>query len=519
MATASLRRRLRDSFAATVFAWVAAALLGVLAVGVALVVDAQRRLLTEHLLERGGTLARLVAQGARLGVFVEDPQALAQAAAAVAREPEVLAVAVHAADGRRLWLSGGERGDRHTTVPPPAGFEDLGGARRFWAPVLADPELVGEEALYFRAEPHPGAPAQVIGYAAVVLSEDELARGLAEVLGQSLLVGILLLVLGMALTYRVVRESARPLEHLLADLRARGVAGEGEGDLRGTFTGVVQALDQAVAEVQTLNRELEARVAERTAELQAARDGLEVKVAERTGALERTHRQLLQAEKLAAVGKLSASIAHEFNNPIFAVRNVVQGLGQDPGIASENRELAALAVGECDRMAALIRNLQSFNRPTSGVVARVDLNGAAHAMLQLCRRDFAGRGVRVETALAPGLAPVWAVEDQVKQVLLNLLRNAGDAMPSGGTVRVGTEDRGPEVALTVADTGVGMSPAVVSRLFEPFFSTKAAVKGTGLGLSVSYGIVQGHGGRIEVESQPGEGSSFTVILPKERREP
>mgnify|MGYP000008681529 CR=1 FL=1 len=248
------------------------------------------------------------------------------------------------------------------------------------------------------------------------------------------------------------------------------------------------------------------------------RELLEQRVSQRTAEMEKIHRQLLHAEKLGAVGKLAASIAHEFNNPICGIRNVLDGLMRQGCLEGENLQMVELAIRECQRIAKLTKDLQSFNRPTSGIETRVDVHAALEDILLLCRKNLKNKGISLLKEFAPSLPGVQAVEDQLKQVFLNLLTNAEESIPGKtGTITVRTEERGGFVAVQFQDTGHGIAPENQPRIFEPFFSTKSAAKGTGLGLSVSYGIVTRHGGTIEVESAIGIGSVFTVLLPVEGR--
>ncbi|MBU2536919.1 MAG: response regulator [Proteobacteria bacterium] len=245
-----------------------------------------------------------------------------------------------------------------------------------------------------------------------------------------------------------------------------------------------------------------------------ARELLEMRVSQRTLELEKIHRQLLHAEKLNAVGKLAASIAHEFNNPICGIRNVLDGLKRRASLGGEDVQMVDLAIRECGRIARLTKDLQSFNRPTSGVEAQVDVHAALEDILLLCRKNLKNKGISLSRDFAADLPKIQAVEDQLKQVFLNLLTNAEEAISTqSGTITVKTENQGDSVAVRFQDNGQGISPEDQERIFEPFFSTKTAAKGTGLGLSVSYGIVSRHGGTIEVESTPGLGATFTVLLP------
>jgi PAS domain S-box-containing protein len=244
------------------------------------------------------------------------------------------------------------------------------------------------------------------------------------------------------------------------------------------------------------------------------RELLELRVSQRTAEIEKIHRQLLHAEKLSAVGKLAASIAHEFNNPICGIRNVLDGLKRRAKLEGEDLQMVELAIRECGRIAKLTRDLQSFNRPTSGLEARVDVHAALEDILLLCRKDMKNRKISLVKEFASSLPEIQAVEDQLKQVFLNLLTNAEEAITEEtGSITVRTEGREGFVAVQFQDSGHGITPENQERIFEPFFSTKSAAKGTGLGLPVSYGIVSRHGGKIEVESVPGNGSTFTVLLP------
>jgi PAS domain S-box-containing protein len=249
-------------------------------------------------------------------------------------------------------------------------------------------------------------------------------------------------------------------------------------------------------------------------ELKASNEELERRVEQRTRELQETQMQYLHSEKLSAIGKLSASIAHEFNNPLQGILAVLKGLERRAILEDEDRELLTAAVGECDRIKELIRNLQDFNRPTSGRQELMDLHRSINAVLLLQKSDFKGRRIKVKTAYAEHLPQLMAVPDQIKQVILNLLANAADACQTpGGVITVSTWREGGRVAFAISDTGIGIQPEAMPRLFEPFYTTKPEVKGTGLGLPVSYGIVKRHGGEIRVASEPGQGATFTVFLP------
>ena len=248
-------------------------------------------------------------------------------------------------------------------------------------------------------------------------------------------------------------------------------------------------------------------------ELEAMNEDLEQRVEQRTRELRETYKRYLHAEKLSAIGKLSASIAHEFNNPLQGILSVLKGLRKRAIMEEEDKALLEAAIGESDRIKELIRSLQEFNRPSSGRKIPMDMHKALDSMLLLHKNDFKGKRIKVEREYAPWLPQILAVPDQIKQVLLNLLANAADAcQQSGGVITVSTRQDGDTVAVAIKDTGIGIKPEEMDLIFQPFYTTKPEVKGTGLGLSVSYGIVHNHGGEIQVTSQPGEGATFTVVL-------
>ena len=250
------------------------------------------------------------------------------------------------------------------------------------------------------------------------------------------------------------------------------------------------------------------------AKLQALNEELEMRVKERTLELQETQKLYLHAEKLSAIGKLSASIAHEFNNPLQGILTVLKGLKKRAILEEEDKKLLNAAIGEGDRIKELIRSLHDFNRPSSGRKTFMDVHQSLDAILLLQKSDLNERRITVERDYAESLPQIMVISDQVKQVFLNLLANAADACSHhGGLITVSTWQENDNVAVAIKDSGIGIKPEDMEHIFRPFFTTKEEFKGTGLGLPVSYGIVNNHQGKIQVESQPGEGTIFTVVLP------
>lgn len=232
-------------------------------------------------------------------------------------------------------------------------------------------------------------------------------------------------------------------------------------------------------------------------------------------ALERSHKQLVQSEKLAATGRLALSLAHEINNPLQAVANCLH-LSLEPGLSEERRhEFLSMARDEIDRLSTLIQRMLEFYRPFPGDQSASDVNDAVRRVLALAEQKLRRSQVTVECDLAPELPAVRVAADQVTQVFLNLTVNAIEAMDqsSGGRLTISSraDELGEWVEVTFADDGPGVPIDVLPHIFEPLFTTKAT--GSGLGLAVSYGIVERHGGLLTVNSRPGEGATFSVRLP------
>lgn len=228
---------------------------------------------------------------------------------------------------------------------------------------------------------------------------------------------------------------------------------------------------------------------------------------------------LLQSAKLAAIGEMAAGVAHELNSPLTVIIGNAQMLLRDLPSDHPAVELVRDVLNCGLRCKKIIQNLLTFARQDQHPLAPTRINDVVERVLSLLRYQLSRGGITVKCELAEDLPPVLANGQQLDQVLINFLLNARDALENTSgprliTVRTARRPGMPgEVTLTVADNGEGITPENLPRIFNPFFTSKEASKGTGLGLSVSLGIAQAHGGTIEVESRPGEGSSFTLVLP------
>jgi two-component system NtrC family sensor kinase len=254
-------------------------------------------------------------------------------------------------------------------------------------------------------------------------------------------------------------------------------------------------------------------------ELKTLMSGLERKVEDRTAALRTAQDQLIRSEKLSSLGKLSASIAHEINNPLagiltFAkllVRTLDAGTPDDATRRTLVKNLH-LVEREAERCTAIVRNLLDFARERPLAVAEIDPAGVVDEALQLLANQLGIQNVRVERNSQP-LPRVDGDFGQLRQAIVNVIMNACEAMALGGklTIDMSVVEGGREVELAIGDSGPGIPPEVMAHVFDPFFTTKA--KGTGLGLSVVYGIVERHGGHIDLTSEPGKGTRVAIRLP------
>ncbi|TPW19006.1 MAG: Histidine kinase, partial [Elusimicrobia bacterium] len=238
-------------------------------------------------------------------------------------------------------------------------------------------------------------------------------------------------------------------------------------------------------------------------------------VQERMREVQRIQDQLVHAEKLSAVGRLAAGVAHEINNPLTAIMGFADLLRREDGMGEAQKTDLGRIVDESRRCKRIIQDLMRFSRPAPSVKAPVDAAAVAGAALELFRFELRRADVTVVRELPDGLPPVLGDASKLEQVFLNLVVNARDAMAAkgGGTLTVRAEAVGANVRLSVIDDGPGIAPEDLGRVFEPFFTTKPVGLGTGLGLSVSFGIVREHGGVIKVDSIPGRGCAFVVDLP------
>ena len=309
---------------------------------------------------------------------------------------------------------------------------------------------------------------------------------------------------------------SKPVERLIKGTREVGkmhldrpVAeiGQGElGELARSFNAMRIRLQESLDEQAQFTHTLETKVAERTEELKVA------------------HQKLLQTDRLASLGQLSASVAHEINNPLSGVLNLgmlIQRIIKDDGVPAgrvpEVKKYLGQMVNETARAGRIVSDLLTFSRRGKPQRVMVDINGIVRSTLSLVGHKLKLMSVEGVQELDENLPQVHCDGSQIQQVVMNLVMNGAEATRPKGQgsvwVRTGLGQRPGTIALEVADNGEGIPEENIPKLFQPFFTTKDEGKGVGLGLAVVYGIIHSHGGEIEVASSPGAGTSFRVILP------
>lgn len=235
------------------------------------------------------------------------------------------------------------------------------------------------------------------------------------------------------------------------------------------------------------------------------------KLREQTDILFQTEEQLRCADRLSALGELSAGMAHEIRNPLGSIKGAVDILKDDYGPEDAKYEFIQILLKETDRLNNIVQEFLGFARPKQPEFQQADLNEAIEYVLTLTALEAKKAGVIVEKRLDPAIGKRSLDVSLLRQAFLNLILNAIQAMTAGGVLAVGSSLQGDAIRITISDTGVGISEENRKRLFNPFFTTKK--NGTGLGLAITYRIIENHRGTIEVTSEPGKGATFTVKIP------
>ncbi len=230
--------------------------------------------------------------------------------------------------------------------------------------------------------------------------------------------------------------------------------------------------------------------------------------------LRKTQQQLLQSEKLAAMGRLTSQVAHELNNPIYGIMNTLELLKTEIPSNSRRRKILDMSLSETQRLSEMLSSMLSFSKPQEEARREININKLIEDILLFLEKQLRESNIKIQINLSKKFPLITASPNQIRQVILNLIANAKDAMPNGGALTVETLSENNQIIIKVQDTGIGIPEEIRDKIFDAFFTTKQKVKGVGLGLSVCYGIIKDHGGDIIVKSEVNKGSTFSIVLPQ-----
>lgn len=233
--------------------------------------------------------------------------------------------------------------------------------------------------------------------------------------------------------------------------------------------------------------------------------------------LRQLNEQLVRTEKLAAMGTLSAGVAHEVNNPLASISSLIQMMQAKPDLDESTKEKLVLISTQIHRITQVTKDMMDFARVRPAAKSLAGINEIIETALRLASFDKSFQKLQLEKNLARNLPETLADADQLQQVFLNLFLNARDAMPDGGKLKITSKQSANEIQIKIADSGNGINETDLKKIFDPFFTTKTAGKGTGLGLAVCYGIITAHGGRIEASSNEASGTCFKIFLPSSKK--
>jgi two-component system NtrC family sensor kinase len=351
----------------------------------------------------------------------------------------------------------------------------------------------------------------VLGVLDTTISLEGFERERAQIYDQMLVSGIIsIIVLSVLLSLLLTRFVNRPIDKLLSATKkaAHGnldqnvaIRSHDElGELADSFNNMISELKRSRDAIEQWTQTLEHRVQERTQELQQVQD------------------QLIRAGKMAAIGELAAGVAHEINNPLTGILTFSSLMLKKVDEKNPWKKDLENIVKQTTRCRNIVKGLLDFARQRKPDKKEWDIHTLIVQTLTLVEKQAPFQNIQIIKEFSTGIPTLFVDADQIQQVFMNILLNAADAMAgNGGTLTIQTALRDGRTEISFMDTGCGIAKEHLSKLFDPFFTTKETGKGTGLGLAISYGIIQSHGGDIEVKSEVGKGSTFRIKLPIEKQ--
>ncbi len=395
------------------------------------------------------------------------------------------------------------------------------------------PEVEGEKRLEVIVPLHSGK--NVIGGIRILSSLNEAKSYLSKKRERAFVLTLFsILAILIALTFLFKKLVGNPIQKLVEAMSQaeKGnlgteacIRGQDElGELGRHFNRMLKTIQEAhkqnvqlLSKVNQFNQELRRRIEEATSELAKRNEELRFL----NEALFESQRQLSQSEKLAALGQVTAIMAHQIGTPLNSISGYIQLMLQEGNFSSTDQERLKIIESQLDRLADSVKNLLSFTRQPKPQLRPLDVNVILRELIQLSEPWLLSRNVKLFSSLSPSLPQVLGDPTHLQTVFLNLITNALDAMPNGGLLVIKTQEALPQspsengkwLKISITDTGIGITDESKKRIFDPFFSTKKIGEGTGLGLAICEKIIKEHSGKLDVESEVGKGSTFFVLIP------
>ncbi len=475
----------------------------------------QSKSMKSNLLHQGELLSRLLAYNSRLGVFAENEDLLEDPIEGIMQQKEVTLIQVFTEYGKQLTRH--ERNNLLTLIDPPLTHkrefekatsyfsknsgvfyfeekEDI----HFWAPVYSRKNTTDEELLFQKN--HSPTNHNFIGLVKIVFTKKHMQKNLNNLLANNFIIPLVFIIPGWIIIFFVVKGITRPLKKLTEGVEAVGHGGS----------------------VKMVNVETKDEIGK----LAFAFNNMVISLKNKEAEKKKIEEQLMQSQKMEAIGTLAGGIAHDFNNILSVIIGYVNLLQRKNDFHGSSKQYIENLLSTSERASSLIKSLLAFSRQQTVELQRVDISSVLknlkNNLLRLIGENIEYKIVETENNLT-------ALSDagQIEQVLVNLAINARDSMPDGGTLTISTEsvsissqfltfsgylNPGEYVVISVTDTGTGLNKLTREKMFDPFYTTKEVGKGTGLGLSMVYGIIKQQNGSIDVISKPGMGTTFSVYL-------
>ncbi len=525
----------------------------------------------------GLSMSRLLAKSVQIDVFTENKEELAIPVDALSSQEDILKVEIFTDKGE-LLVSRASAEDcdipsfKNMMADLPQSsweFKEWPNCFSFIWPVLALPKYKSEDSLYFD-EPLEAAPAdnKPLGFVSIIMSKRQYQENLQDIFfrtGLTIFFILVLLVTGILLLFR---KMTQPLKNLIEKIQKERNIGEVQDDiglLDTTVTNLVDELDRSFQTINELTTGLEDKVDERTKQLAMANTELtnrqqyleesNLKLENAMKELQETEGQLIQSEKMAALGQVVAGVAHEINNNINFISGALPSLTralndiqeltkkfdeafvQTSGNDAEKKREEAIALKEeleeedlfstldelmeniregVNRTTSIVSDLRTFSRADEQGFKKVDLHDSINSTITFLNKKYISD---IDIQKEFGAIPLVSCRPgRINQVFLNIMNNAIQAMGNkGGILKITTFQEGENVHIRFDDTGSGISKETLPKIFDPFFTSKDTGEGSGIGLAVSYKIIEEHRGRIDVQSLVGEGSTFEIVLPVEQK--